>query len=97
MTIEELGNVIADFIRVGYDTAVADYDPPQDVLRASEVKKWLRFRHLDIKVFKDFENLGLIKARRGSAKNSPLLYSKKEIVRVFATQKLIKLFDYGKS
>lgn len=97
MELAELGGIIADFIRVGYDTAVADYDPPQDVLRASEVKKWLRFRHLDYRYFGNFLKLGLIKARRGTAKNSPLLYSKKEIVRVFATQKLIKLFDYGKS
>ena len=32
MTIEEIGGIIADFVRVGYNTAVADYDPPQDRL-----------------------------------------------------------------
>lgn len=103
MTIEEIGGIIADFVRVGYNTAVADYDPPQDRLRQSEVKKWLNFRHVEFKTFQMLEKKGLIHARRsGSAVNSPLVYSKAEIQKALATMRLNRLFvndkisDYGR-
>ena len=75
MTIEDIGGIIADFVRVGYNTAVADYDPPQGKLKLSEVKKWLKFRHVEFKTFQALVDKGLIHARRsGSAVNSPLFY-----------------------
>lgn len=103
MSIEELGGIIADFVRVGYNSAVADYDPPQDKLRQSEVKKWLNFRHVEFETFRKLEKKGLIHARRlGSAVNSPLFYSKKEIQKALATMRVDRYFineklnDYGK-
>lgn len=90
--MEELGAVIADFVRVGYNAAVADYDPPQDKLRQSEVKKWLKFRHVEYKTFQTLVGKGLIHARRsGSAVNSPLVYSKAEIQRALATMRVDRL------
>lgn len=91
LTISELGGIIADFVRVGYNAAVADYDPPQDNLRLSEVKKWLKFRKVDFKTFQELEKKGLINARKGSAANSPLYYSKKEIQEAFAIMRLNRL------
>lgn len=91
LTIEELGGIIADFVRVGYNSAVMDYDPPQDRLRLSEVKKWLKFRKIDFKTFQELEKQGLIHARKGEAINSPLYYSKKEIQEAFATMRLNRL------
>ena len=91
LTISELGGIIADFVRVGYNAAVADYDPPQDNLRLSEVKKWLKFRKIDFKTFQELEKQGLIHARKGDAVNSPLYYSKKEIQEAFATMRLNRL------
>lgn len=91
LTISELGGIIADFVRVGYNAAVADYDPPQDNLRLSEVKKWLKFRKVDFKSFQELEKKGLINARKGDAINSPLYYSKKEIQEAFATMRLNRL------
>lgn len=91
LTISELGGIIADFVRVGYNAAVADYDPPQDNLRLSEVKKWLKFRKIDFKTFQELEKQGLIHARKGDAVNSPLYYSKKEIHEAFATMRLNRL------
>ena len=103
ITISELGGIIADFVRVGYNSAVADYDPPQDKLRQSEVKKWLKFRHVEFTTFQALVDKGLIHARRsGSAVNSPLVYSKAEIQRALATMKVDRLFvndkisDYGR-
>lgn len=91
LTISDLGGIIADFVRVGYNAAVADYDPPQDNLRLSEVKKWLKFRKIDFKTFQELEKQGLIHARKGDAINSPLYYSKKEIQEAFATMRLNRL------
>ena len=91
LTISELGGIIADFVRVGYNAAVADYDPPQDNLRLSEVKKWIKFRKIEFKTFQELEKQGLIHARKGDAVNSPLYYSKKEIQEAFATMRLNRI------
>ena len=91
MDIIDIGGIIADFVRVGYNAAVKDYDPPQDKLRLSEAKKWLKFRKIDFKVFQELEKQGLIHARKGEAVNSPLYYSKKEIQEAFATMRLNRL------
>lgn len=91
LTISELGGIIADFVCVGYNLAIRDYDPPQDKLRQSEVKKWLKFRKIDFKTFQELEKQGLIHARKGDAVNSPLYYSKKEIQEAFATMRLNRL------
>ena len=102
IAIEELGGIIADFVRVGYNSAVADYDPPQDRLRLSEVKKWLKFRHIEYKTFQSLVDRDLIHARRGAAINSPLVYSKAEIQKALATMRVNNLFvndkisDYGR-
>ena len=89
--IIDIGGIIADFVRVGYNSAVMDYDPPQDRLRQSEVKKWLKFRKIDFKTFQELEKKGLIHARKGAAANSPLYYSKAEIQKAFATMRLNRL------
>jgi hypothetical protein len=91
MNIVDIGGIIADFVRVGYNAAVKDYDPPQDKLRQSEVKKWLKFRNIDFKTFQELEKKGLIHARKGGAVNSPLYYSKAEIQKAFATMRLNRL------
>lgn len=91
MDIIDIGGIIADFVRVGYNAAVKDYDPPQDRLRLSEVKKWLKFRKIEFKTFQELEKKGLINARKGGAANSPLYYSKAEIQKAFATMRLNRL------
>lgn len=91
MDIIDIGSIISDFVRVGYNAAVKDYDPPQDNLRQSDVKKWLKFRNIDFKTFKELEKKGLIHARKGGAANSPLYYSKVEIQKAFATMRLNRL------
>lgn len=91
LDIVDIGSIISDFVRVGYNAAVKDYDPPQDNLRQSEVKKWLKFRNIDFKAFQELEKKGLIHARKGAAANSPLYYSKAEIQKAFATMRLNRL------
>lgn len=97
ISLNELGGIIADFVRVGYNSAVADYDPPQDRLRKSEVRKWLRHRHIEFKTFKDLEGKGLIHAQRiGMAVNSPLSYSKAEIQKALSTMRVNRIFVNNK-
>lgn len=92
VTMSELGGIIADFVRVGYNSAVADYDPPQDRMKQSEIRKWLKFRHIEFTTFQRLEEKGLIHRRRlGSAKNSPLYYSKAEIQKALATMRMNRL------
>lgn len=92
LDIVDIGSIISDFVRVGYNAAVKDYDPPQDRLRLSEVKKWLKFRRVDFKTFQNLEKKGLIHARKGEAVNSPLYYSKAEIQKALAIMRVDRLF-----
>ena len=91
MDIIDIGGIVADFMHVGYNAAVKDYEPPKDKIRLSEVKEWLKFRKIDFKTFKELENKGLINARKGKAVNSPLYYSKAEIQGAFATMRINRL------
>nr|WP_302585209.1 hypothetical protein [Paraprevotella clara]DAV71971.1 MAG TPA: hypothetical protein [Caudoviricetes sp.] len=80
MDIQELNTVIADFVQVGYMQAVKAYEPPQDFVRVSEVKQWLKMMRIDIKRFNRLVSDGVIRAtRKGTGRNSPLYYSKAEI------------------
>ena len=92
LTISELGGIIADFVHVGYNLAIKDYDPPQDRLRQSEVKKWLKFRKIEFKQFQSLVDKGLIHARKGSSENSPLYFSKAEIQKAMATMRVNNIF-----
>lgn len=78
--LNELNAVIADFVQVGFMEAVKAYEPAQDLVRASEVDGWLRMMKIDEKKFKSLCRKGIIQAvRKGTGRNSPLYYSKKEI------------------
>lgn len=83
--IHELNRIIADFVQVGYMQAVKAYDPPQDKVRKSEVKKWLRIANLDQRKFDRLVKAEIIKPFRvGTGRNSPFFYSKKEIKQAFS-------------
>jgi hypothetical protein len=89
MTREDLGSFIADFVQVGYMEAVRAYDPPQDLLKGSEVKRWLKFMHIDEEKFLLLVKKGKItRERKGKSKNSPLYYSKRQIKEQIAKNKL---------
>lgn len=78
--LNELNAVIADFVQVGFMEAVRAYEPAQDLVRASEVEDWLRMMKIDEKKFKSLCRRGIIQTvRKGTGRNSPLYYSKKEI------------------
>ena len=78
--LNELNAMIADFVQVGFMEAVKAYEPARDLVRASEVKGWLRMMRMEQKKFNTLCEQGVIRAvRKGTGRNSPLYYSKKEI------------------
>ena len=56
--------MVANFVQVGFMQAVKVYDPPQDRVRKSEVKRWLRMANLDYAHFARLEAAGLVKPFR---------------------------------
>lgn len=96
ISIAELGGIISDFVRVGYNSAIKDYEPAQDQLRKSEVKKWLKFRKIEYKQFQSLVEKGLIHTRKGSSENSPLYFSKAEIQKAMATMRINQLVTTNK-
>lgn len=92
ITLNELYDVVADFVQIGYMEAVRTYEPPQDSVRQSEVRKWLQMMCVDYKTFNALVHKGLINPHRsGTSANSPLVYSKKEIKQALATVKINRL------
>ena len=92
MNIQELNGIVADFVQVGWMQAVKMYEPPQDQVRLSEVKKWLRMACLDYKTFQRLVKSEVIRPfRKGKGKNSPLYYSKADIKQAFATAGMGKI------
>lgn len=89
MNLNELNGVIADFVQIGFMEAVKAYEPSKDLVRKAEVKGWLKMMLIDEKAFRYLEDNGFIKAfRKGSGKNSPLFYSKKEIKQAISMAKI---------
>lgn len=92
MDIQELNGIISDFVQVGFMEAVKAYEPSKDLIRKSEVKGWLKMMLIDERIFNNLEEKGIIKAvRKGTGKNSPLYYSKKEIKQAMSLVKINRI------
>lgn len=104
MDMQEVNRMVADFVQVGFMQAVKMYEPPQDMVRLSEVKRWLRMACLDYRTFRRLVKSGAIEPfRKGKGKNSPLYYSKADIKQAFSAahvagivaREQLKQPDYG--
>lgn len=85
MNIEDIQAIMIDSYQVGYMEAVKAYEPAQDIIRLTEVKKWLKMMRIDMGRFKALVKNEIIKPiRKGESRNSPLYYSKKEIKQAFS-------------
>lgn len=90
--LEELYGIIRSYTQVGFMEAIRAYDPLQDKLRASEIKKWLKINHIPYKEFQGLVKRGIVVGfKQGKGKNSPLLFSKREIKEAIATAQLYKI------
>lgn len=96
MHYDELCRLLSEYVRVGYAEAVRSYEPPRDLLRRAELLSWLKFVHADVGEFRLLEKRGDIKARRqGKADNSPLYYSKREVMEKMASLRLYRALERG--
>lgn len=85
MNIEDIQAIMIDSYQVGYMEAVRAYEPSQDLIRLTEVKKWLKMMRIDMSRFKALVKNEIIKPiRKGESRNSPLYYSKMEIKQAFS-------------
>lgn len=92
LPFDELCRIMSDFTQIGFMSAIKAYEPTQDLIRAREVKDWLKIMLIDEKKFNALVNNGKIKARRiGTGKNSPLYYSKKEIKAAITAAKIFSI------
>lgn len=90
--LNELNAVIADFVQVGFMEAVKAYEPARDLVRASEIKDWLHMMQIDEARFNALRKKKLINTiRKGTGRNSPLYYSKKEIKQAMSTARISSL------
>lgn len=72
MNIEELQSIMIDSYQVGYMEAVKAYEPSQDFIRLSEVKKWLKMMKIDLKRFNILVHKEIIKPVRKGIVGTPL-------------------------
>lgn len=86
MRADELGRMISRYVEVGYSMAVKAYEPTSDLLRKTDVEKWLSVSGNNADLFRKLKKAGVIIARKkGNGKNSPLYYSKSEIIEAIAS------------
>ena len=89
MTIEQIGAMMADFVQIGYMTAVKAYEPTSDELRLKDVEKWCRATFTDYKTLLRLIQAGVVRSyRKGGSRNSPLYYSKAEIKQAIINARL---------
>lgn len=88
LDFNDFRRAIEDFVQVGYMQAIKTYEPAQDRVRQSEIKKWLKLNLIDSKTFDKMIKAGVIRPFRiGRSLNSPLYFSKAEIKKAIAMQR----------
>ena len=96
MTDEYLQILISEATQIGCMEAMKAYEPSADLLRTRDVKSWLGVMHVSMKKFKWLKENGYVRIiRKGTAKNSPIYYSKTEIKKALfhARASMIKELD----
>lgn len=96
MHFDELNRLLSEYERVGFMMAVKAYEPARDLIRRSELLAWLKLMYVDMDEFRRLEKMGEIKPRRkGSAPNSPLFYSKQEVMGKLTRLKYYRALQMG--
>lgn len=85
ITLEQMAEYISTAFQVGWMQATKAYEPTADMIRAAELETWCKATATDWRKVRVLMERGKIRARRmGTAKNSPLVYSKEEVKRELA-------------
>jgi len=92
MLLEEFIPIAEKSYEIGFMEAVKSYEPAQDRIRATELKKWLKMVHLSANDVERYVRAGLIKPfQLGESRNSPIYYSKSEIKKAFLTCRALNM------
>ncbi len=96
LTQEQLGEYIASFIQIGRMQMVKAYEPTADMVRSAELKEWCKATATDFHKVEVLIDRGVIaKHRMGAAKNSPVVYSKQEVIQAVITAKIASELTIG--
>jgi len=92
MDYDEIFMAIDACIKSGFTQAVRLYEPTQDLIRATRISAWLRMNDISRDTFRALEKQGKLRSfRKGDAKNSPLYYSKAEVLKALSAAKTAAL------
>lgn len=93
MRVDDVMPILEGAFQVGFMEAIKAYEPVQDIIRKTDVKKWLKMMRIDTKRFDALVNGGKVRPFRiGSGRNSPLYYSKKEIKKAIVAADMAVIF-----
>lgn len=95
LDLHELKNICHDMAELGMANAIKLYHPNADKIKRREAQEWLVIMGYDMVTLDKLEEYGLIKkpTRTGKAKNSPLWYSKTDILSGLNSLKLHKYIN----
>lgn len=96
--IENLREIIIDCIEVGYMKAIKDYCVDEDLIRATQIDSWLAKNNISKKTFKTLLNEhSIVGIRKGTARNSPIYYSKEQVKAALLVEKNVNKYINAKT
>ncbi len=76
----DIQNLVADSVQLGYMRAVRSFEPASDNVKGTDLDGWCLAAGVDKETLTKLIKRGAIKKQRtGTARNSPIVYSKSEI------------------
>lgn len=94
MYYDQVVNMINRAVEIGIAANEARREPANDKLKQREVKKWLKANKIKQSVLDELVEAGQVKKRRmGPAKNSPIVYSKFEIIKALKTKEITNIIN----
>jgi hypothetical protein len=95
LELHELKNICKDMAEQGMVNAIKLYHPKADEIKRREAQEWLVIMGYDMVLLDKLESNGLIAkpVRKGKGKNSPLYYSKSDIISALNSVKWHKYIN----
>ena len=93
MTFSELKNLMLEMARLGVQEYQKSINVKNDELKQREAWRWMQSHGLKPAILEKFVEEGVIRPRRkGTAKNSPKIYSLTEIQSAIITRENLHIF-----
>ena len=94
---DELYMIFKEGVKAGALAAMKATSPTSDLIKAKDIKRWCTMNYVDFALFKKLRDEGKIHPiKKGSAPNSPIMYSLSEISLVVGAERTYRiLWDDG--